>query len=612
MVLFQHEYKFLVFWPMRLFLSLFFLLVYLSLSSQNVELAQSYFRKGDYEKAIHLYKPLFESNPIRQDYFKTLLTCYQQIESYTEAQLLLEEQLQRFPNQINLFVEIGYNYQLQGENDLATQNFRKAIDFVRKNPSYCFVIGRSLSQNHLLDEALEVYHIAKEINPKLNTEISEARIYGEKGELDKMFSLYLELIEKNENYYTTVQRYVAAFITEDKDDPKNLLFKKLLLKKAQNDPKDSWNILLSWMFMQQHDYDKAFIQEKSLFNRNPGNLERINQIAMLSYSNGDFDTAKEAFRFMIQDKNELVTESQTKLQAEIYLLKIEQELSDEGIGLEKINKKYLELLNQYGTGTPSPELQLAYAQFLTYGFDQPEEAISRLEKILPRAQSAFEKGMIQMEIADILVYTGQFNQALVLYTQIQYDLKNSTLAQEARFKVARTSYFKGDFQWAQNQLKVLKSSTSQLIANDALELSLKISNNSDKDSLNEGLKKYAKADLLGFQKKYKEAIDTLQIVLYQFKGQNIEDDALFKQAELYSKIGNFTASENNLLAILDHHQESLFTDDALFNLALLYEEHLDKPARAKEMYEKIIFDFPSSIYLVPARKSFRKLRGDDL
>lgn len=612
MDLFQHEYKFLVFWPMRLFLSLFFLLFCLSLSSQNVELAQSYFRKGDYEKAIHLYKPLFESNPIRQDYFKTLLTCYQQIESYGEAQLLLEEQLQRFPNQLNLFVEIGYNYQLQGENDLATQNFRKAIDFVRKNPSFCFVIGRSFSQNHLLDEALEVYHIAKEINPKLNTEISEARIYGEKGDLEKMFSLYLELIEKNENYYTTVQRYVAAFITEDKEDPKNLLFKKLLLKKAQNDPKDSWNILLSWMFMQQHDYDKAFVQEKSLFNRNPENLERMNQIAILAYNNEDFDTAKEAFRFIVQDKNELVTGSKSKLQAEIYLLKIEQELADAGIGPEKINKKYLELLDQYGPGGPSPELQLAYAQFLTYGFDQPELAISRLEKILPRAESAFEKGMIQMEIADILVYTGQFNQALVLYTQIQYDLKNSTLAQEARFKVARTSYFKGDFQWAQNQLKVLKSSTSQLIANDALELSLKISNNSDKDSLNEGLKKYAKADLLGFQKKYKEAIDTLETVLYQFKGQNIEDDALFKQAQFYWKTGSYTAAENNLLAILDHHQESLFTDDALFNLALLYEQHLSNPARAKEMYEKIIFDFPSSIYLVPARKAFRKLRGDDL
>jgi hypothetical protein len=30
------------------------------------------------------------------------------------------------------------------------------------------------------------------------------------------------------------------------------------------------------------------------------------------------------------------------------------------------------------------------------------------------------------------------------------------------------------------------------------------------------------------------------------------------------------------------------------------------------MYERIIFEYPSSIYLVEARKAFRGLRGDDL
>jgi TolA-binding protein len=201
---------------------------------------------------------------------------------------------------------------------------------------------------------------------------------------------------------------------------------------------------------------------------------------------------------------------------------------------------------------------------------------------------------------------------LILYTQIQYDLKNSLLAQEARFKVAQTSYFKGDFQWAQNQLKVLKSSTSQLIANDALELSLKISNNMDKDSLNEGLKKFAKAELLSFQKKNEMAIDTLSYVLRQFKGQNIEDDALFKQAELYWTTGNYAAAESNFLSLLDHHPESLFTDDAIFKLGVLYQDHLNDPEKAKAMYERIIFEYPSSIYLVASRKAFRKLRGDDL
>ena len=232
--------------------------------------------------------------------------------------------------------------------------------------------------------------------------------------------------------------------------------------------------------------------------------------------------------------------------------------------------------------------------------------------LYPSARSKFQKGQIQIKLADILVFTNQFNQALILYSQVQTNLKNSILAQEARFKVAQTSYFKGDFQWAQTQLKVLKSSTSQLIANDALELSLLIGNNTAKDSIQDALKTYAKADLLAFQSKNSQAIDTLNMVLQNFKGHAIEDDALYKQAELYIKTENYTKAESNYLMIIRNIPESLLLDDTYFQLAELYNKQLDDPEKAKEMYQKIIFEFPSSIYLVDARKKYRKLRGDDI
>jgi len=597
---------------MRLFLIVIYILFSIQGNAQNTELANSYFRKGEYEKAILLYKPLFENNPIRQDYFKSLLTCYQQVESYEASQSLIEEQIQRFPEQIYLFIELGYNHQLQGQDETAQKYYKQSIDFVRQNPNFVFMIGRSFRQNHLLDEALISYQIAKELNPKLNTEISEAQIYGEKGELEKMFSLYLDLVDKNANYFTTVQRYVGNFITEDKNDSNNLLFKKLLLKRAQSNPKDAWNILLSWLFMQEQDYSKALTQEKSLFKRKPGSLERIREIGYLSFNKQDFKTSKEAFEYMLSKSEEAVLDNESKLLAEIYLLKIENNSIKEKKDKSNIEEKYTELIEKYGQGKETLELHLSFAEFLTFDYDEPEKAIVNLEKIVPDAESEFEKGIIQMKIADILVFTDQFNQALILYTQIQYDLKNSQLAQEARFKVARTSYFKGDFQWAQNQLKVLKSSTSQLIANDALELSLKISNNIDKDSLNEGLKIYAKSELLGFQKKYQQAIDTLSYVLRQFKGQQIEDDALFTQANFYQALEIYNKAEANLLTILNFHPESLLIDDSIFKLGILYRDQLQDPVKAQEMFEKIIFEYPSSIYLVDARKYYRKLRGDNI
>jgi tetratricopeptide (TPR) repeat protein len=595
------------------FLRIFFLILLCGpLFAQNAELANSFFRKGEYEKAIMLYEPLLESNPIRQDYFKSLLTCYQQLEKYEDADRLLTGQLESFPNQIYLYVELGYNRQLQGKPEEAKAYYEKSMQFIEQNPSYAFVIGRTFRQNHLLDYALRTYQRAKELNPNLNTEISEAQIYGERGDIDKMFALYLDLVDKNENYYSTAQRFMGSFVSNDKNDPNNIILRKQLLKRAQAEPKNSWNILLSWLFMQQGDFDKALIQEKSLYRRNPGNTERIQEIGQLAYEYDELETSKQAFEFIKSLENQNGMDPDALMRADIYLLKIDNELIGSDEDRERLNSKYLELLKRYGRNLQSLVLQVAYAEFLTYSYDAPEQAIEVLRSALDLNPPNPERGMLDMTIADIQVFSGEFNQALVMYSKIQYDFKNSPLAQEARFKVAQTSYFKGDFTWAQNQLKVLKSSTSQLIANDAMKLSLKISNNFDKDSLNEGLRLFAKTELLEFQKKYQPALDTLSIVLKDHKGRAIEDDALLKQGDLLSRLGDYRGAENSLLNLLATYPESLLIDECLFSLAELYEEQLNEIDKAKEMYERIIFEYPSSIYLVEARKAFRRLRGDEL
>ncbi len=597
---------------MSLLRILFLILLSSPLFAQNAELANSFFRKGEYEKAIMLYEPLLESNPIRQDYFKSLLTCYQQLEKYEEADRLLNQQLENFPNQIYLYVELGYNRQLQGKPEEAEAYYERSMQFIEQNPSYAFVIGRTFRQNHLLDYALRTYKRGKELNPNLNTEISEAQIYGERGDIDKMFTLYLDLVDKNENYYSTAQRFMGSFVSNDKTDPNNIMLRRQLLKRAQAKPKNSWNILLSWLFMQQGDFDKALVQEKSLYRRNPGNAERIEEIGRLAYDYDDLETSKQAFEFIRSLEQENGLDPDTSLRADIYLLKIENEWIESDDDRERLNAKYLELLGQYGRNLQSLVLQVAYAEFLTYSYDAPDQAIEILRSALELNPPKPERGMLEITIADIQVFSGEFNQALLMYSKIQYDFKNSPLAQEARFKVARTSYFKGDFTWAQNQLKVLKSSTSQLIANDAMKLSLKISNNFDKDSLNEGLRLFAKTELLEFQRKYETALDTLSLVLDQHKGRAIEDDALLKQGTLMTRLGDYRGAENSLLNLLSTYPESLLIDECLFSLGELYEDHLGEIEKAKEMYERIIFEYPSSIYLVEARKAFRRLRGDDL
>ena len=186
------------------------------------------------------------------------------------------------------------------------------------------------------------------------------------------------------------------------------------------------------------------------------------------------------------------------------------------------------------------------------------------------------------------------------------------MGQNARFKVAQTSFYKGDFDWALTQLKILRGSSSQLIANDAMRLSLLISDNSLEDSTQVALKKYARADLLAYQNKTTEAIEELGVILTAHKGEQIEDDALLKQAELLETKKEYEAAEFNYRKITEFYSNGILADDAHFALGELYRTVLNQPEKAKAQYEKIIYNYQDSYYFPQARKNFRILRGDRL
>jgi len=224
--------------------------------------------------------------------------------------------------------------------------------------------------------------------------------------------------------------------------------------------------------------------------------------------------------------------------------------------------------------------------------------------------SKFKNARIKLKLGEVLVFTGRFNKALLYFSQVQTQLKNHPLSQQARFKVAQTSYFKGDFKWAKSQLKILKGSTTQLIANDAVDLFLVISDNEPKDSIPSGLLDFAKADLLAYQNKNTEAIAIYSALAQKYQGQNIEDEVLFNQAALYLKESQYENTISNLLKIISIDAEGILVDDSYYLLAEVYKNKIKDTEKASEYYQKIIFEKPSSIYLVDARKKYREIRGD--
>jgi tetratricopeptide (TPR) repeat protein len=590
---------------MRYLFFIFFCCFSLQFQAQEQQLAFQYLRNGDYEKAAALYKPLHEENPYNSIYLNYLIDCYQQLQQFDTANEVITKQINTLKNQQYLFIEIGYNYQLQYLPEKAEEFYKKALNAINETPNLGYIVGKTFQDNHLLDYALLAYKKTMELIPKANYNFQIALIYGEKGEIENMFNTYLDMILINDTYLPTSKSYMGRFITDDSENENNLILKKILIKRLQNNPTTSWNQLLSWLFMQQKEYEKALIQEKAIFKRNEAGLENIIEIGKIAFENKSYEASKNCFHFVLENISNLETE----LTAKLYLLEIDMKTNASN---ESIENQFQQLFLQYGKTKNTIGIQAIYAEFLAFKKNEPEKGIDVLKDALKIPINEFQTGYLKTKLADILVFTGKFNSALIYYTQVQNDLKNHSIGQTARFKIAQTSYFKGDFEWAQSQLKVLKNSTSQLISNDALDLNLLITDNAVKDSLKIALKTYAKADLLAFQNKNQQAIDTLQVILNNYKGHPIEDEALFKQAQLFEKTNQFTSAEQNYLKIISINNDDILADDAHYFLAELYLNKVQNIEKAKEYYQKIIFEYPSSIFLVDARKKFRNLRGDDI
>jgi tetratricopeptide (TPR) repeat protein len=589
----------------RSFLFILSFLLFAELSAQEQQLAYRYYRSGEYEIAAAIYETLHKENPNNTSYSNYLIKCYQRLELFDKAQIFIETQLDRFPTQRHLLVEIGYNHQLQHDMVTAEKYYQHALDDENMINGSAYLIGKTFQDNHLLDYAITAFKKAMELNPKANFNYQLAFIYGEKGELDNMFRAYLDLIDKNEKYLPSVQNYMGQFITDDSQNESNILLKQSLLKRSQNQPKDVWNVLLSWMYTQQKDYLKAFVQEKALFRRNPESLDRMFNLGEITYENNAFKISTQVFDYILKNTNNIDFE----LAAKLYKLEIDRSTD---VSSDVIQKQFVALLNHYGFSPETLRIQSVYAEFLAFDLNQSQEAISLLKSALEYELDDFEEGLVKTILGDIYVYDGKFSTALIYYTQVQKKLKNDELGQEARFKIAQTSYYKGDFDWAQNQLKILKKSTSQLIANDALDLNLLITDNATRDSTKVALTQYAKAELLAFQNKNQEALKILEGILVEFKEHSIIDEALFKQAELFEKEKQYYKAEQSYLDLIALNTQDILADDAHYKLGLLYEERLENPEKAQEYYEKIIYDYPSSIYLVDARNKYRALRGDIL
>jgi outer membrane protein assembly factor BamD (BamD/ComL family) len=424
-----------------------------------------------------------------------------------------------------------------------------------------------------------------------------------------MFENYVDLIAENTSYFQILNRNFTQYITGDRNNPANIALKRVLLQRSQKNPELIFNQMLSWLFVQQEDYAKAFAQERAIYQRQElKSLDRIIDLALISKEENELISAEEMLYFSV----EKASSQRELLSAERELLLVRQLMMASSDEIEAIEEAYARFIEKIGRNRDSFLIQKDFVEFFAYQKHNVSKALLQIELI--EKQDLYQQQIAELKLlqADLMVQDSKFNQALLLYTQVEKIIPNTDIAREARFKVAKTSYYTGDFDWALTQLKVLKSSASQLTANDAMELALLIKDNSQEDTLRTDLKLVAKADLLLFQNQPIQALAILEGVLKDYQSPSIVDEVLFRIAKVYLVNQDVEKALPYLQQIADKHGDEILADNANFLLGTLYMDELKAPDQAKSYFETLIFNHPDSLYFVDARKRFRMLRGDQI
>ncbi len=580
--------------------------------STDEQLAQQFYQNKEFDKALDYYEKLYnKKSPVT--FYTPYLNCLIETKDFKKAEKIAKKQIKNFPDALNYNVDLGVVYQKSEQPDKAKDEWEKAIKLVKADDQV-FTLANAFIAIHEYDYAISTYLKGRKIsqtNYPFNFELAD--VYKTKGDKLAMINEYLDALEINDSYIQSVQNALQTSFGNDADSKQNELLKTELLRRISRSPdKTIFSELLIWMEIQLRDFEGAFIQAKALDKRKKEEGVRVMGLAQLFAQNENYELASKAYQYVIAkgSDNYYYTTARMEL-LNVSYLKITSKGNYTATDLTDLEKNFNITISELGKSAGTAPLLKNLAHLQAFYLNKPNDAIALLEETIALPQlPSLAQAECKLELADILLMTGDVWEASLRYSQVEKSFKYDAIGQEAKFRVARISYYTGDFKWAQAQLDVLKGATSKLIANDALELSLTISDALATDTNEAPLLIFARADLLSFQNKDDQAMLSLDSITKLYPNHSLADDILYKKAQIELKHGKFTEAAAYYDTIVLNYPEGILADDALFKLADLNENQFKNIDKAKELYEQLLEKYPASLYVVEARKRFRRLRGD--
>ncbi|HMY43503.1 MAG TPA: hypothetical protein PLW92_10620 [Chitinophagales bacterium] len=594
------------------FLMLFFAVqLYAQQGNYNHYLARQFVENKEFEKAAEYYADLFNQADGLQ-YYKEYYAVLNKIGNKENIEKLIKAAYKKSYNNPIYLIDLGIFYQQQNNRTEAEKIYTKIIKDLPKNKFDILGIANYFEQSNLFEEAKKTYLKGKEIlkSPyEFNLQIANLYLYQDN--ISGMVQAYLDEAPSQADNLEIIENGLLKAINKN-DKIKDEIEKSLYQRIGKDKTMLVYQDLLVWLYMQINDFEGAIIQAKSLDILRNENGNNIFVIANAALQQKDYNAAIKGFQYIVQKGNNnpwyyAASLSLINAQKE----KITNQTNYTQTDLLKLKVDYLDFINSNADNQMVYNATIDLASLEALYLHNTQDAIELLEELVknPRLQ-ATTIATAKLNLGDYYIMENNPWDARLLYTQVEKDQKGTALGEEAKFRNARLSYFKGDFEWAQTQLKIIKANTTELISNDAIDLSVFILDNLNTDDTDEILLAFSRANLLEFQNKLDAAKDSFALLLQHASNSSLIDDIYFEQYKIAKKQQKYSEALEYLLKIEKQYPTDILADDAIFYAAELYQNFLNDNLKAQNYYEKIILEYKDSTFVIEARKRYRLLRGD--
>lgn len=602
--------------PLRVIICLFaFMLMHNYSTAQpgtDEQLAEQYYQNKEFDKALDYFEKLYNKiSP--QQYYSPYLNCLIETKDFKKAEKIAKKQMKQFPDNLSFNVDLGTVYTRSEQADKAKTTWEQAIKSI-KTDDQVFPLANAFIAIRQYDYAIGAYLKGRKIsqnNYPYNFEL--ANVYKEKGDKTAMINEYLDVLEISDSYIQAVQNALQTSFASDADQKQNDLLKTELLKRIQRSPdKTILSEFLIWIQIQQKDWEGAFIQAKALDKRKKEDGNRMMALGQLYTQNESYDMAIKAYQYVVAKGKDNPNYFSARMELlNVFYQKVVTTGNYTTADLSELEKNFNATITELGKSAGTEPILKNLAHLQAFYLSKPNEAMELLEETITLPQLPLKtQAECKLELGDILLMTGDAWEASLRYSQVEKSFKHDEIGEEAKFRNAKISYYMGDFKWAQAQLDILKGGTQKLIANDAMDLSLTISDALAIDTNEAPLQLFAFADLFMFQNKDDKAIMLLDSLNKTYPNHALADDILYKKAEIALKHNDYTKAAAYYDTIVKKYGDDILGDDALFKLADITENKFKNLDKAKELYQQLLEKYPASMYVTEARKRFRRLRGD--